>query len=148
LAADLPSGIPLPMAVGFVGADWIEVLTAAMLLRKFSKSPPQFNNLKKTTIYIICCVLIAPFVAAFPGALVTGMGQAGSAFLTRWSRWFISDALTHLLITPFIVLWISWNLSEFRSRSFSYYLELFCLSAISLPPVQIRSVYHYELTIL
>jgi len=36
LGADLPSGIPLTMALGFVGADWIEVLTAVILLRKIS----------------------------------------------------------------------------------------------------------------
>ena len=118
------------MALGFVGADWIEVLTAAILLRKFSKTPPEFNNLKKTSAYIFCCVLVAPFVAAFPGALVTGMVPSGPEFITRWSRWFISDALTHLLMTPFIVLWISWNFSEVRARSFSYYLELFCLTTI------------------
>ena len=132
LAADLPSGIPPTMALGFVGADWIEVIAAAILLRKFSKVPPEFNNLKTTTSYIICCVLVAPFVSAFPGALVTGIGQAGPAYITRWSRWFISDALTHLLITPFFVLWISWNFSEVRSRPFSYYLELLCLTTILL----------------
>ena len=132
LAADLPSGISVTMALGFVAADWIEVLTAAILLRKFSKTPPEFNNLRETTSYIVCCVLVAPIVAAFPGALVTGIGQAGPAYITRWSRWFISDALTHLLITPFIVLWISWNFSDVRSRPFSYYLELLCLTTILL----------------
>ncbi len=129
LAADLPSGIPLTMALGFVGADWIEVLTAALLLRKLSKTPPEFDNLRITMIYIICCVLVAPFIAAFPGALVTGMGQAGPAFITRWSRWFISDALTHLLITPFIILWI-WDFSKISSRQPPYFLKLICLTTI------------------
>ena len=132
LAADMPSGISLTMAFGFVGADWIEVLTAVILLRKFSKVPPEFNNLRRITTYIICCVLVAPFISAFPGALATGIGQAGPAYITRWSRWFISDALTHLLITPFIVLCISTDFSSLRSRSFSYYLELFCLMTILL----------------
>lgn len=132
VAADLPSGIPLTMALGFVGADWIEVLTAAILLRKFSETPPEFNSLRKMTGYIICCVLVAPFVAAFPGAQVTGIGQVEPAFFTRWYRWFISDALTHLLITPFIVLWISWNFSEVRSRPLSYYFELLCLTTVLL----------------
>jgi integral membrane sensor domain MASE1 len=69
LAADLPSGIPLTMALGFVSADWIEVLTAAILFHNYLKTLPEFNSLRKTTIYIVCCVLFAPFIAAFPGAL-------------------------------------------------------------------------------
>lgn len=57
------------MAFGFVGADWIEVLTAAIILRKVIKVPPEFNKLRQTTFYIICCVLVAPFVAAFYNTL-------------------------------------------------------------------------------
>lgn len=132
LAADLPSGIPLTMALGFVGADYIEVLTAAILLRNFSQTPPEFDNTRKTSIYIICCVLIAPFVAAFPGALATSTGQTDPAFMARWSRWFISDALTHLLVTPAIVLWVTWKFSEIRRRPFVYYIELFCLTTLLL----------------
>lgn len=132
LAADLPAGIPLTMALGFVGADWLEVLTAAIILRKFSKVPPEFNKLRQTTIYIICCVLVAPFVAAFPGAVVTGIGQNGPNYITRWLRWFLGDSLTHLLITPFIILWLSWNIKQITSRSLSYYLELLGLTTILL----------------
>lgn len=132
LAADLPSGIPLTMALGFVGADWIEVLTAVILLQKLSEVPPEFNSAIKTTIYLICCVFAAPLIAAFPGAWVTGIGPTGPAYITRWMQWFISDALTHLLITPFIVLWISWDFSKVRSRPFSYYLELIFIATILL----------------
>lgn len=128
LAADLPSGISIKMALGFVGADWIEVLTAAILLRKFSKVPPEFITLKQTSTYVICGVIIAPFIAAFPGAVVTGIGQAEPDYITRWSRWFISDALTHLLITPFISLWLCWKFTGIRSRPLAYYLEILALS--------------------
>ncbi len=132
LAADLPSGIPLSMALGFVGADWIEVLTAAIILRKFTTVPPEFNKLRQTTIYIICCALAAPFVAAFPGAVVTGIGQGGPDYITRWSRWLLGDSLTHLLITPFIILWLSWKIKHITSRSLSYYIELISLASILL----------------
>lgn len=132
LAADLPAGIPLVTALGFVGADWIEVLTAAIILRKFSKDPPEFNKLKQTTIFIICCVFVAPFVAAFPGAVVTGIGENGPNYITRWSRWFLGDSLTHLLITPFILLLLSWNIKQITSRSLSYHIELLSLAAILL----------------
>lgn len=136
LAADLPSGIPLDVAVGFVGADWIEVLTAAVLLRKFSRAPLEFKTLKQTSTYIICGVLIAPFVAAFPGAVATGIGVVEPDYLTRWSRWFISDALTHLLITPFISLWLCWKFTGIRSRPLRYYLEILGL-AVALGIVSI-----------
>lgn len=130
LAADLPSGISLKMSIGFILSDWIEVLVAASLFRKFSLTPPDFSSIRQTTIYITCCVIIAPFIAAFPGAVITGFNQAGPDYLTRWFRWFTSDGLTHLLVTPFIVLWLCKVFPQTISKSLSYYLELFALSTI------------------
>ena len=130
LAADLPSGIPVTMALGFVAADWVEVLIAAILLRKYSETPPDFKSLRQTTIYIICCVLIAPFVSAFPGAVITGLAHTEPTYIVRWTRWFLSDSITHLLITPFIVLWLSWKRTAYKPQPVIFYFELFSLSAM------------------
>lgn len=123
-AADLPAGIPVDMALGFVIADWVEVLVAATLLRKFSASPLEFKSLKQTSTYIACCVLAAPFAAAFPGALVTGGWTVGPEYMTRFLRWFLSDALTHLLITPFIVLWLCRKYARILFRPLPCFLEI------------------------
>jgi PAS domain S-box-containing protein len=130
LAADLPSGIPVTMALGFVTADWVEVLIATILLRKYSETPPDFKSLRQTTIYIICCGLIAPLVSAFPGAVITGLGHTEPTYIVRWTRWFLSDSITHLLITPFIVLWISWKRTEYNPQPVIFYFELFSLSVM------------------
>ena len=130
LAADLPSGIPVKMALGFVTADWVEVLIATILFRKYSEIPPDFKSLRQTTIYIICCVLIAPLVSAFPGALITGFGHTELTYIVRWTQWFLSDSITHLLITPFILLWISWKRTEYNPQPVIFYFELFSLCAM------------------
>lgn len=130
LAADLPSGIPLNMAIGFVLSDWVEVVTAALLLRKFYTLPPAFSTLGQTTGYMLCCVLIAPSVSALPGALVTGMDQLSVDYWTRWARWFLGDATTHLLITPVIVLWLRFELKAIRSGTARRIPELLFTSVL------------------
>lgn len=138
LLADLPAGIPLMMSLGFVCSDWIEVIIAVILFRKLSSTPPTFNTLRQTCMFIVCCVIVAPFFAAFPGAVITGIDPNGPPYITRWFRWFIGDALTHLVLTPPLVLLFSSVRSKpllqslYRGWEFSLFVILLCIAGISI----------------
>ncbi|NQU41199.1 MAG: MASE1 domain-containing protein [Lentisphaerae bacterium] len=104
LAADLPCGISLHESVLFLMADYVEVLTAALLLGVVVPGPLRFNRLRETMAFVASAVVVAPFVAAFPGALAGGFDVASAEFWPRAHSWFLSDALTHIAVTPFLLL--------------------------------------------
>ncbi len=112
LAADIPSGMSVQMALAFVGADCIEVFTAAILLRVVFRGPLQFNNIKNVILYVLYGVVIAPFIGAFFGAYVPAIDGTDTAYILRWRLWFVSDSLTHLILTPTIFLWLTWDTSN------------------------------------
>lgn len=110
IAADVPYGVDLGTSLGFVASDGIEVLTAAFLIRKADKEATlSLSSLRGAFFFITCCVIIGPFVAAFPGAAVTSMNGGSAAYWLRWRHWFVGDALTHLTITPFLYLWATYE---------------------------------------
>jgi two-component sensor histidine kinase/integral membrane sensor domain MASE1 len=114
LAADIPNGIAPIVAVKFVLADWIEVLIAATLLRRVLIYKLSFDRMRGLLFYFACAVVAAPFIAAFPGAYLTGSDPMASPYWTRFYRWFLSDALTHLVVTSTFLVW--WS-SRFQMRS-------------------------------
>lgn len=108
LAADLPSGIPLPMSLVFLGGDWVEALTGAFLMHHYNKDvPPRLGTLSQLSIYLYCCVVCAPFVAAFVGSLTSFLLHNGTGYWAAWRSWYLGDALTHLTLTSTIILWSS-----------------------------------------
>jgi PAS domain S-box-containing protein len=127
LAADLPSGISLQMALAFLGADCIEVFTAAILLRIVFRGPLQFNNIKDVVFYAFYGVIIAPFIAAFFGAYVPALDGTDTAYIIRWRLWFMSDALTHLILTPTIFLWLTWDTGKKVDKTVSRTIEMIIL---------------------
>lgn len=127
LAADLPSGISLQMALAFVGADCIEVFTAAFLLKTVCDGPLQLNNIKNVVLYALCAVITAPFISAFFGALVPALGETETEYIIRWRLWFMSDALTHLVLTPFIFLWLTLDTDKKNARTLSRTVEMIVL---------------------
>jgi len=105
IAADIAVGIPPLLALKFVAADSMEVLIAGSLIRSLAVYTPEFNRLRPLFIYFAAAVILGPLLAAFPGAWITGGDPAAPVFWIRWQRWFFSDSLTHLIVTPAIITW-------------------------------------------
>jgi len=107
LLADLPFGVSLLQALAFVGADILEVLVAAVLLRTFLGGPPAFSSLRHIGFFLLCAVVVAPFLSAFPGATLPLIDGTSTSFGSRWLLWFLGDGLTHLTITSFLLVWLT-----------------------------------------
>jgi PAS domain S-box-containing protein len=142
LAADLPEGISFYMSVGFIIADWIEVLIAAFLVRKLTKNEFKFYKLNHLIIFICAAVLIGPFYAAFPGALINfWLASSGPGFWSRWLTWFMSDALTHLTVTSTIFVWLKYRyVGEKLRHPVFFYTELSILITMLIFSVHISLV--------
>ena len=108
-AADLPTEIPVPSIIGFLLSDWIEVLIAAGLLRHFMEEGVHFRTLRNVVTYIIAAVVAGPLISAGPGAYsdVAFRPGGGGDYGLQFIRWFLSDGLTHLTVTPTLYLWLS-----------------------------------------
>jgi PAS domain S-box-containing protein len=142
LAADLPEGVSLMMSAGFIVADWIEVLIAASLVKKLTKDEFKFHKLNHLIIFICAAVLMGPFYAAFPGALINWIfSPPGPSFWSRWITWFMGDALTHLTITLPLYVWLKYRYLGLRYRKpVIFYLELFSLIALIILSVHLAMV--------
>ena len=55
-------------------------------------------------VYCLIAVLAVPAVSALAGA--AARGEWGAAYWTHVERWFLGDALTQLIVTPFIFYWV------------------------------------------
>jgi len=127
LAADIPAGISAYMALKFVAVDMLEVVSAAVLVRRFVGRSLAFDGMRSTVLYFACASIAAPFAAAFMGSYITGGDPLAPPYWKRFYRWFLSDSLTHLVVTPTILIWC---VRDFRLRippSIARALETVCL---------------------
>lgn len=107
LAAHLSASVPWQMALALVGADWVEALVPAVLLRRLFGGAPRFETLRQTLVYLGVGVVLAPSVAAFVGAWAPMVGRTSAGYWTAWRAWIMGEALTHLTLTPVILLWLA-----------------------------------------
>lgn len=123
LAADLPNGFSWPVALGFAGANCLEVLIAAVALGRLTERPFRFDSLRQVVAFIALAVIVAPFVSAFAGAAVSVLGTPGADYWVTWYRWFLGDSLTHLTLTPAILIWLIDGLANLAHAPLRRYIE-------------------------
>jgi PAS domain S-box-containing protein len=103
-------------AMLFIVAGIVEILIAALGVRRFADGLRAFDSLRNLVVYLIVAVVLAPFVSAFVGAF----GGAGAGYWSHWRVWFLTEALAFLTVAPAIVTWIGaaptgrWNASRAR----------------------------------
>jgi len=98
---DLQAGVKLRSIAWFIPADAVEVLIATLCLRYFFDGVPRLNTVKNLAKYLLCAVIVAPFVSAFISA-------RGIAF-DYWHGWricFFSEVLAFLTLSPAILNWV------------------------------------------
>ena len=133
MATDALAGIGPATALGFALANIVEVLTAALLLRRFTSLPFRFENQRYVALYILCAVAVAPLVASPLGAATATLGLGGT-FQTNWARFFMGDALAQLIVTPALLSWIGLAGSERTltpARAAEFALTMTLLASVS-----------------
>lgn len=104
LAADLPAGITLNQSLVFLSADYVEVLVAALLLRAVVRGPLQFQRTVEVLAFVAAAVVVGPFLASLVGAMAGGINVTDPEYWIRVRIWVLSDALTHISMTPLLVI--------------------------------------------
>ena len=75
-------------------------------LRYFISGPVWLGSLRNVTIYVLIAVLFAPGLVALAAGLepTFGDGQLGR-YQIYWWRWYLSNALGSLTLTPVFLAW-------------------------------------------
>jgi PAS domain S-box-containing protein len=98
LLTDARAGFPVA-ALLFVAAGLLEILIAAIGVRRFADGVRAFNNLRNIVAYIVVAVVLAPFLSAFVAAFAGGAEN----YWFYWRVWFLSEALAYLTLAPAIL---------------------------------------------
>jgi PAS domain S-box-containing protein len=109
------TGAPLFQILVFLVADAIEVVSAALGVRRFAGGLRAFESPRNLVAYLIV-VVAAPFVSSF----VSAFAAPAETHWILWRSWFLTDAFGYLTLAPAILAWIgfarttSWG--SFRAR--------------------------------
>src|SRR5215472_8967604 len=102
----------------FMGAtflnDAIKAMLGAHLLRYILGSPVRFNTVRKYAAYLGITVLLIPALSAFFGA--AARRALGYSFWPAFAQWYLGNALTSLVVTPTLLLWLSGEYRYLRGR--------------------------------
>jgi PAS domain S-box-containing protein len=110
IVAQVNADFPLWLVLANVTLDTAKALIAAIPMRRLMRDPLRFDALREFALFALFAVVLAPALGAFGGAWLRS--AVGDDFWTIWGRWFISDALAQLVLTPPILYWVfasSWS---------------------------------------
>ena len=75
LAAELQSGVPLTMVLGWFVSNSAEALIGAVCIRRFCASPLRFGSFRDVGVFLLFGAFLAPLLSSFlDAALVTTIG--------------------------------------------------------------------------
>jgi len=130
LAAELQSGVPTAMVLGWFVSNCSEALIGAALVRVFVPGPLRLDSLRTLGIFILGAGLAAPLLSSFLDAALVrlaGWGESGYWDLVR-SR-FASNVLAELIVGPLILTWAAFNPARLRQVSAARCAEVAALYA-------------------
>ena len=108
-AANLPTHISMPIALGIALGNTLEAVVAFSLLSKRSWRPKSLNSVAGVLRFVLCAAVLAPMVSATIGNLSLCLGGAASwrSFPALWITWWLGDCFGALIIAPLLLAWSS-----------------------------------------
>jgi signal transduction histidine kinase len=94
--------------------DALKAMLAAYLLRYVTGNSVRFNTVRKYVAYLGIAALLVPALSAFFGALAR-LGL-GFVFWPAFGQWFLGNALTNIVVTPTLLLWLQGEHRHLRDR--------------------------------
>jgi signal transduction histidine kinase len=124
LAAELQSGVPLAMVLGWYVSNCSEALIGAALVRAFVPGPLRLDSFRSTGIFLLCGALAAPLASSFlDAALVKLVGWGEGQYWELVRMRFFSNVLAQLTIVPLILTWVAVGLNGLRVQPLARHVE-------------------------
>jgi PAS domain S-box-containing protein len=133
LAAQLGSGIPLTMVLGWFVSNCSEALIGAFCVRRFVSGPLRFDSFRHVSIFLLFGVLLAALLSSFiDAAMVTLVGWADQTYWRLWQPRFFSNFLASLTVVPVVLTWVAGSKEWVRRAQRWQHVELGLLLAALL----------------
>jgi len=115
LLAELQSGVPTAMVLGWYASNCGEALIGAGIVRAFVPGPLRLDSLRSAAVFLLGTALTAPLVSSFiDAAFVRLIGWGDAAYWDLVRTRFFSNVLAELTIVPLIVTWAAVSTSTQR----------------------------------
>lgn len=106
LLAELQSGIPIAMVLGWFVSNCTEALLGATGIRALTRGPLRFDGYRQTCVFLLIGAILAPLLSSFvDSGLVKLIGWSDSAFWELVQVRWPSNALAALVVVPLVVSW-------------------------------------------
>jgi two-component system sensor histidine kinase UhpB len=130
LLAQLPVGVPLSTAFGWLIGNAGEALLGAALITRLGRRSAVFHSIRGLTRFLLFGFLLAPLVTSFLDAAIVVGTNWGRDYWLLWTMRLLSNTLAQLTIVPTIVVLgqrvSSWPLGERRPH---FWIEAAALAA-------------------
>jgi signal transduction histidine kinase len=118
LAAELQSGVPLTMVLGWFASNSTEALIGAVCIRRFCAAPLRFDSFRDVGVFLLFGAFLAPLLSSFlDAALVATIGWGQGAYWELVRLRFLSNVLAALIVVPFVMTWTEDGLAAVRGAS-------------------------------
>ena len=133
LLAELQSGVPLAMVLGWYASNCSEALIGAALVRAFVPGPLRLDSLRNAGIFLLCGGLAAPLASSFLDAgLVKLIGFGEGDYWTLVRMRFSSNVLAELTVVPLVLTWATFRAGHLRDAPPRRYVEIAAVFAALL----------------
>jgi len=124
LLAELQSGVPVAMVLGWYTSNCSEALIGAGLAHAIVRRPLRLDSLRDAGIFLACCALAAPLLSSFLDAgFVRLVGWGSADYWKLVGTRFFSNVLAELTIVPLVLAWAAFGIVRMRRLAFLRYLE-------------------------
>jgi signal transduction histidine kinase len=127
--AQLPSGVPVATAFGWLLGNAGEALLGAALLSRLARRRLLFHSLEGVTRFLLCAFILAPLVTSFLDAAIVVGTNWGSNYWVLWTTRCLSNMLAQLTIVPCLVVAGSAGWSSMTAMSRRRWAEAAVLGA-------------------
>jgi integral membrane sensor domain MASE1/anti-anti-sigma regulatory factor len=99
-------GRPVLLAFSYASANGLATLVSAWLMQRYCGPSITFRKIKDVLALIGIAAILGCAINATLGAGASALLVTQPSFLAAWNVWFVSDAMSVLLLTPVILTWL------------------------------------------
>jgi len=104
---NLCNGVPLLLSVALSGANTIQAVGGAYLFRRFVARTTRLTALKEFLGLVAFAVVLSSVVGATIGAAALVATGTSDSYLDSWTTWWVGNAMSTLIVAPFVLIWFS-----------------------------------------
>jgi len=128
LLAELQSGVPLAMVLGWYASNCSEALIGAGLVRWCIAAPVRLDSLRSAGLLLLLGGLAAPLASSFLDAgLVKLIGFGEGEYWTLVRMRFSANVLAEITIVPLVLAWADWRPAAVRAMPLARRVEVAAL---------------------